>query len=79
MPGPHITAALQAADTVALELDLTAAAVLADLGRAIAALLGRGRRVFAAAGALHMTGPMVLPRLMAQRGWRVDRITWPAP
>lgn len=49
------------------------------LADAIEALLGRGGRVFAAVGALHMTGPMALPRLMAQRGWRVERITWPAP
>lgn len=49
------------------------------LADAIEALLGRGGRVFAAVGALHMTGPQALPRLMAQRGWRVERITWPAP
>lgn len=49
------------------------------LADAIAALLGRGQRVFAAVGALHMTGPAALPLLMAQRGWRVERITWPAP
>jgi uncharacterized protein len=50
--------------------------VLAD---AIATLLGSGRRVFAAVGALHMTGPQALPLLMVQRGWRVERVTWPAP
>lgn len=49
------------------------------LADAIDTLLGSGRRVFAAVGALHMTGPMALPRLMAQRGWRVERITWPTP
>lgn len=49
------------------------------LADAIAALLGRGQRVFAAVGALHMTGPAALPQLMARRGWRVERITWPAP
>lgn len=49
------------------------------LADAITTLLGRGRRVFAAVGALHMTGPMALPTLLAQRGWRVERITWPDP
>lgn len=34
----------------------------------------RGRRVFAAVGALHMTGPQALPALLAQRGFKVERI-----
>lgn len=33
-----------------------------------------GQRVFAAVGALHMTGPMALPRLMAARGFTVERL-----
>lgn len=35
-----------------------------------------GRRVFAAVGALHMTGPQSLPLLMAQRGFRVERVAF---
>lgn len=31
-------------------------------------------RVFAAVGALHMTGPLSLPRLMAQRGYVVQKV-----
>jgi uncharacterized protein len=34
----------------------------------------RGKRVFAGAGALHMFGPNALPKLMAQRGYRVERV-----
>jgi uncharacterized protein YbaP (TraB family) len=34
----------------------------------------QGRKVFAAVGALHMTGPKSLPRLLAQRGYHVQRI-----
>ena len=34
----------------------------------------QGRRLFAAVGALHMTGPQALPRLLAQRGFRVERL-----
>jgi uncharacterized protein YbaP (TraB family) len=30
--------------------------------------------VFAAVGALHMTGPLGLPQLMQQRGYTVERI-----
>ena len=33
-----------------------------------------GKRVFAAVGALHMTGPQALPRLLAQRGFKVERV-----
>lgn len=35
-----------------------------------------GRRVFAAVGALHMTGPQALPALMAQRGYAVEKISF---
>ncbi len=41
---------------------------------AITAQLAQGRRVFTAVGALHLTGPAALPLLMAQRGYRVQRI-----
>lgn len=41
---------------------------------AIAAQLAQGHRVFAAVGALHMTGPAALPLLMARRGYAVQRI-----
>jgi hypothetical protein len=33
-----------------------------------------GRRVFAAVGALHMTGPQSLPRLLEKRGFKVERL-----
>lgn len=42
----------------------------------IAALHAEGRRVFAAVGALHMTGPRALPRLLAERGFRVERVAF---
>lgn len=34
----------------------------------------QGQRVFAAVGALHMTGPQALPRLLAERGFKVERV-----
>lgn len=43
----------------------------------IDALHGAGQRVFAAVGALHMTGAKGLPGLMAQRGYRVERVPYP--
>ncbi len=46
------------------------------LADGIAALHARGRRVFAAVGALHMTGPQSLPRLMRERGFTVERIVF---
>lgn len=36
-----------------------------------------GKRVFAAVGALHMTGPQSLPKLMQQRGFKVERVPFP--
>ncbi len=44
------------------------------LAERIDALHARGQRVFAAVGALHMTGPQGLPRLLAARGYTVERI-----
>ena len=44
------------------------------LARRIDALHSAGRRVFAAVGALHMTGHRALPELLAQRGFTVERI-----
>jgi len=44
----------------------------------IDALHGEGLRVLAAVGALHMTGEQALPRLMAARGYTVERLV-PAP
>jgi uncharacterized protein len=35
-----------------------------------------GKRVFAAVGALHMTGPLSLPKLMQQRGFKVERVNF---
>ncbi|MFM7531618.1 MAG: TraB/GumN family protein [Rubrivivax sp.] len=46
------------------------------LARRIDALHGSGRRVFAAVGALHMTGHRALPELLAQRGFTVERIAF---
>ena len=40
----------------------------------IEALHGQGQRVFAAVGSLHMFGATGLPALMAQRGYRVERV-----
>lgn len=44
------------------------------LAERIAALHDQGQRVFAAVGALHMTGPAALPLLLAQRGFEVERL-----
>ncbi|MBI5718564.1 MAG: TraB/GumN family protein [Burkholderiales bacterium] len=46
----------------------------APLADRIAEVHGQGRRVFAAVGALHMTGPAALPRLLAERGFKVERV-----
>jgi uncharacterized protein len=47
------------------------------LADGIERLHARGRRVLAAVGALHMTGPQALPQLLAQRGFAVERIAFP--
>lgn len=44
------------------------------LAERIDALHAGGKTVFAAVGSLHMTGPQSLPRLMAQRGYSVERV-----
>jgi uncharacterized protein YbaP (TraB family) len=36
----------------------------------------QGRRVFAAVGALHMTGPQALPVLLRERGFKVERVVF---
>lgn len=46
------------------------------LADGIVAQHAQGKRVFAAVGALHMTGAQSLPRLLAQRGFKVERITF---
>jgi uncharacterized protein YbaP (TraB family) len=46
------------------------------LAAGIAARHQAGRRVFAAVGALHMTGPQALPRLLAQKGFKVERMAF---
>lgn len=47
------------------------------LADGIDALHRSGKRVFAAVGSLHMFGPLGLPTLMAQRGYRVERMGYP--
>lgn len=44
------------------------------LADGIEARHAQGQRVFAAVGALHMTGPSALPRLLRERGFVVERI-----
>ena len=46
------------------------------LANGIETLHQQGRRVFAAVGALHMTGPQSLPKLLEQRGFKVDRVVF---
>jgi hypothetical protein len=46
------------------------------LARGIAELHLRGRRVFAAVGVLHMTGPQALPRLLQAQGFVVERVAF---
>ncbi len=45
-----------------------------QLAARIDALHRQGRRVFAAVGVLHMTGPQALPALLAARGFGVERV-----
>ncbi len=46
----------------------------APLAARIDALHAAGHKVFAAVGALHMTGPQALPRLLQERGYTVQRL-----
>jgi len=46
------------------------------LADAIAALHVQGHSVLAAVGALHMTGSQALPRLLEQRGFKVQRVAF---
>ncbi len=46
------------------------------LAEGIEAQHRQGRRVFAAVGALHMTGPQALQALLGKRGFRVERIAF---
>jgi uncharacterized protein YbaP (TraB family) len=46
------------------------------LADAIAALHAQGHSVLAAVGALHMTGPQALPRLLERRGFKVQRVAF---
>ena len=49
----------------------------APMAARIDALHGEGKRVLVAVGALHMTGERGLPKLMAARGYRVERLVPP--
>jgi len=46
------------------------------MAASIDALHGGGQTVFAAVGSLHLFGAQALPALMAQRGYRVERISF---
>jgi uncharacterized protein len=49
----------------------------APMADRVDALHGEGKRVLVAVGALHMTGEQGLPRLMAARGYTVERLVPP--
>jgi uncharacterized protein YbaP (TraB family) len=44
------------------------------MAQRIDVLHAEGKSVFAAVGALHMIGPLGLPKLMGERGYRVERV-----
>jgi uncharacterized protein YbaP (TraB family) len=46
------------------------------LAGGIEARHAQGQRVFAAVGALHMTGPAALPRLLRERGFKFERVVF---
>lgn len=46
----------------------------AGLAAGIEAQHKAGKRVFAAVGALHMTGPQSIPRLLEQKGFKLERV-----
>lgn len=47
-----------------------------ELALKIDAIHSGGKQVFAAVGSLHMFGPLGLPTLMAQRGYKVEKINF---
>ena len=49
------------------------------LADAIARLHNGGQSVFAAVGALHMTGPQALPALLQARGFKLEAVRWARP
>ena len=49
------------------------------LADAIARLHNGGQSVFAAVGALHMTGPQALPALLRARGFKLQALRWARP
>jgi hypothetical protein len=49
----------------------------APMAERIDALHTEGKRVLAAVGALHMTGKQGLPKLLAARGYAVQRLVPP--
>lgn len=49
------------------------------MAQGIANQLKQGKTVFAAVGALHMVGPMGLPELLRQKGYRVERVRFRPP
>jgi uncharacterized protein YbaP (TraB family) len=46
------------------------------LADGIEARHAQGQRVFAAVGALHMTGPAALPSLLRERGFKLERVVF---
>jgi uncharacterized protein len=46
------------------------------LAAGIDKLMGDGKPVFAAVGALHMTGLKAVPTLLAQMGYKVERVSF---
>jgi uncharacterized protein YbaP (TraB family) len=86
MPGPTVGRALSEVETVAIEADpadpATGAGMAApqkpqEAPSLPAALLDElhrsGQRVFAAAGILHMVGDTALQKLLAERGFKIER------
>ena len=46
------------------------------LAAGIDKLISSGKSVFAAVGALHMTGPKALPKLLQEMGYKVERVVF---
>lgn len=49
------------------------------LAQRIDALHRNGSQIFAAVGSMHLFGPAGLPTLMEKKGYKVERVTFPAP